>query len=61
VGKSMAEATNRGDGNLATELPSNYLPAVEYRDLPDPRGLRKYLGASVILTATAIGSGELLF
>src|SRR5215216_1190192 len=57
----MAEATNRGDGNLATELPSNYLPAVEYRDLTDPRGLRKYLGASVILTAIAMGAGELLF
>jgi hypothetical protein len=57
----MAEATNRGDGNLATVLPSNYLPAVEYQDLPDPRGLRKYLGASVILTAIAMGSGELLF
>ena len=56
----MAESTNRGDDNLATELPSNYLPAVEYRDLPDPRGLRKYLGASVILTAIAMGSGELL-
>jgi hypothetical protein len=61
LGKSMAEATNQGDGNLATELPSNYLPAVEYRDLPDPRGLRKYLGASVILTAIAMGTGELLF
>jgi hypothetical protein len=56
----MAEAINRGDRNLATELPSNYLPAVEYRDLPDPRGLRKYLGASVILTAIAMASGELL-
>jgi hypothetical protein len=57
---SMAESTNRGDDNLATELPSNYLPAVEYRDLPDPAGLRKYLGASVILTAIAMGAGELL-
>jgi hypothetical protein len=57
---SMAESTNRGDDNLAPELPSNYLPAVEYRDLPDPRGLRKYLGASVILTAIAMAAGELL-
>jgi hypothetical protein len=57
---SMAESTNRGDDNLATELPSKYLPAVEYRDLPDPAGLRKYLGASVILIAIAMGSGELL-
>jgi len=45
---------------VATELPSKYLPAVEYRDLPEPRGLRKYMGASVIILATALGSGELI-
>ena len=55
----MAEATER-QGELATELPSKYLPAVEYRDLPEPRRLGAYLGASVILLATALGSGELL-
>jgi len=55
----MAEATQRPD-ELATELPSRYLPQVKYRDLPDPRGLRTYLGASVILLATALGSGELI-
>jgi hypothetical protein len=47
-------------GSLATELPSRYLPAVRYSDLPEPRRLRNYLGASVILTATALGSGELV-
>ena len=55
----MAEATERR-GELATELPSKYLPAVEYRDLPEPLPLRKIVGASVILLATAIGSGELI-
>jgi len=55
----MAEATEQREV-LATELPSKYLPAVEYRDLPEPRPLRNYLGASVILLATALGSGELL-
>jgi hypothetical protein len=55
----MAEATERR-GELATELPSKYLPAVEYRDLPEPVPLRKIVGASVILLATAIGSGELI-
>ncbi|MDN5914281.1 MAG: Nramp family divalent metal transporter [Pseudonocardia sp.] len=45
---------------MATELPSRHLPAVPYADLPEPRGLRHYLGASVILTATALGSGELV-
>jgi hypothetical protein len=55
----MAEATERR-GELATELPSKYLPPVEYRDLPEPVPLRKVVGASVILLATAIGSGELI-
>jgi hypothetical protein len=31
----MAEATERR-GELATEPPNKYLPAVEYRDLPEP-------------------------
>jgi hypothetical protein len=43
--------------NQAT-LPSKYLPAVEFRDLPEPVSLRKVSGASVIILATAIGSGE---
>src|SRR5919112_401709 len=53
-------ADRRGKGGLAPELPDKYLPGVEYRDLPEPEGLRKYVGASVILTATALGSGELI-
>ena len=56
----MADITDQKSGELATELPSKYLPAVEYRDLPEPAGLRKYVGASVILLATALGSGELI-
>lgn len=48
------------EGQLATELPSRHLPAVPYRELPPPRGLRTYVGASVILSATALGSGELI-
>ncbi len=55
----MAEATER-QGEIASELPSKYLPGVEYRDLPEPRKLRNYMGASVILLATALGSGELI-
>ena len=55
----MSEAIERR-GELATELPSKYLPAVGYRDLPEPRRLRNYMGASVILLATALGSGELI-
>lgn len=56
----MAESVESNKPRLATELPSKYLPAVGYRDLPEPRGLRRYMGASIILTATALGSGELV-
>jgi hypothetical protein len=55
----MAETTEPRE-EFAAELPSRYLPQVKYRDLPDPRGLRTYLGASVIILATALGSGELI-
>jgi Amino acid permease len=41
-------------------LPSKYLPPVEFRDLPEPVPLRKVTGASVIILATAIGSGEII-
>jgi hypothetical protein len=57
----MAEATDRaGDSNLATELPSKHLPAVEYRDLPEPVSVWKIVGASAIISATAMGSGEFI-
>ena len=55
----MAETTDPRE-EFATELPSNYLPPAKYRDLPEPRNLRKYMGASVIILATALGSGELI-
>lgn len=47
-----------GDTNLATELPSKHVAAVEYADLPEPLPLKKVLGPSVVLLAGAIGSGE---
>lgn len=56
----MADPGQQAEGQLATELPSKHLPAVTYRDLPQPRRLRNYMGASVILSATALGSGELI-
>ncbi len=54
----MTETTERGDRNVATEIPDKYLPALTYEDLPEPVPLRKVIGASVIILATAIGSGE---
>src|ERR671921_984107 len=57
----MADVADRpGGGRIATELPSRNLPGVEYRDLPEPVPLRKIVGASVIILATALGSGELI-
>lgn len=57
----MADVVDRrGSGEIASELPTKYLPGVEYRDLPEPQSLRKYLGASVLILATALGSGELI-
>src|SRR5918994_1862920 len=57
----MADVVDgRGSGEIASELPTKYLPGVEYRDLPEPRSLRNYMGASVIILATALGSGELI-
>jgi hypothetical protein len=55
----MAEATKR-EGELATELPSKWLPAVEYKDIPEPVPIWKIIGASAIITATAMGSGEFI-
>jgi hypothetical protein len=57
----MADVADRpGGGRIAPELPSRNLPGVEYRDLPEPVPLRKIVGASVIISATAMGSGELI-
>lgn len=41
-------------------LPSRFLPPLERRDLPEPVALRRIMGASVIILATAIGSGEVI-
>ncbi|MCA3747796.1 MAG: hypothetical protein IN808_01465, partial [Rubrobacter sp.] len=53
----MADTASR-EGEFATELPSKYLPPVTYQDLPEPVPLRRIVGASVIILATALGSGE---
>ena len=40
--------------------PTKNLPPLEVRELPEPLPLGKLIGASVILLATALGSGELI-
>lgn len=55
----MAEVTDRPEEReIATEIPRGKLPPLEYRDLPEPKRLAQIVGASVIILATAIGSGE---
>ncbi|GAB2750679.1 hypothetical protein GCM10027174_26640 [Salinifilum aidingensis] len=39
-------------------LPAKHLPGVSPHDLPEPVRLRRITGASVIILATALGSGE---
>ncbi len=39
-------------------VPSRVLPAIGSQDLPEPIPVRKLLGASVVILATAMGSGE---
>lgn len=52
----MTEVTDRpGERGNTRELPTKSLPAVESRDLPEPKKLTAYIGARVILTATAMG------
>ncbi len=53
----MADVVDEsGETKYAPELPSKNLPTVEYRDLPEP--IKKIIGASAIILATAIRSGE---
>src|SRR5215204_4950567 len=58
----MAETKRReGGADAGWNLPTKHLPPpLGSRDLPDPLPLRKIVGASVIILATALGSGELI-
>lgn len=46
------------ESRVAPEIRSDNLPAVTYKDLPEPLPMKKVIGASVILLAGSIGSGE---
>ncbi|WP_308282480.1 Nramp family divalent metal transporter [Pseudonocardia nigra] len=50
--------SDRDRQEFAEHISSRHLPPVSYRDLPEPKRLRQIAGASIIITATAIGSGE---
>jgi hypothetical protein len=49
-----------GDVQEGWNVPSRVLPAIGSRDLPEPIPVRALLGASVVILATALGSGEFL-
>lgn len=51
-------ASGSTPSGVATEISSQYLPPVTYRDLPEPLPLKKVIGPSVLLLAGSIGSGE---
>ena len=54
----MAETTRQEESGFATEIPSGKLPPLPYEDLPEPVPLARIVGASVIILASAVGSGE---
>ena len=56
----MTETVSRSTSADGWNEPTKNLPPLEVRELPEPLPLGKLIGASVILLATALGSGELL-
>ena len=49
-----------GDPQEGWNVPTRTLPPIGSQDLPEPIPVRKLLGASVVILATALGSGEFL-
>lgn len=52
------QTSGSASGGVASEISSQYLPPVTYKDLPEPLPLKKVIGPSVLLLAGSIGSGE---
>ncbi|MGH3088757.1 MAG: hypothetical protein ACRDSJ_15740, partial [Rubrobacteraceae bacterium] len=49
-----------GSAQEGWNVPSRVLPPIGSRDLPEPVPLGKIVVASVVILATALGSGELI-
>jgi len=49
-----------GNGEVARELPSKYLPPATYADLPEPLPLGKVLGPGVVSVGIGLSSGEFI-
>lgn len=54
------EQSTKVADRIAEEIPSRNLPAVTYRDLPDPLPLWKILGPGVILAGVGMAAGEFI-
>lgn len=57
AGRDAVAATDAQEG---WNIPSRVLPPIGSQDLPEPIPVRKLLGASVVILATALGSGEFI-
>ena len=55
-----AEPAGGADAQEGWNIPSGVLPPIGSRDLPEPVPLGKLFGASVVILATALGSGEFI-
>lgn len=44
--------------NSSNDIPGGTLPPMEFRDLPEPIGIKKMIGPGIILAGMALGSGE---
>lgn len=42
-------------------IPRGGLPAMRYRDLPEPVAFRRMIGPGIILAGLSLGSGEFVF
>jgi len=58
----MSEAADRQVDEVVPEevMPRGSLPAMRYRDLPEPVPFRKMIGPGLILAGLALGSGEFI-
>lgn len=59
AGRDTATGAGR-DVQEGWNVPSRILPPIGSQDLPEPLPLGRIVGASVVITATAMGSGELI-
>src|SRR5918997_4897729 len=58
AGSEGVGTAGRPTEEFAEMVPSRNVPAMPYRDMPEPLSLGKMLGPSVILAGLGVGSGE---